>query len=158
MKSEHLGHAPVTAVPPFFKSPLLGFGQAALAGCMRKKAAQLPWCASILRRKSCKKLAAEKLWKKHKGTQDLKAWAKPLRETVYICLCLIISIYIYSVYAIVCYWELLTSTTVTARCPQSELSLDASRWPKRNRLSGKACQPSRKSLRLRDIARQNTSK
>jgi len=42
MKSEHLGHAPVTAVPPFFKSPLLGFGQAALAGCMRKKAAQLP--------------------------------------------------------------------------------------------------------------------
>lgn len=42
----------VTAVPPDL-SPLLGLGQAALAGCMRKKAAQLPSCASILRRKSC---------------------------------------------------------------------------------------------------------
>ena len=75
-----------------------------------------------------------------------------------LCERLSISAYIYSVYAIVCYWELLTSTTVTVRCPQSELSLDASRRPKRNRRSGKACQPSRKSLRLRDIARQNTSK
>ena len=90
---------------------------------------------------------------KHKGTQDLKAWAKPLRETVYICLYLINSNYIYSVYAIVWYWELLASTTVTARCPQSELSLDASRWPKRNRRSGKACQPSRKSLRLKETLR-----
>ena len=92
---------------------------------------------------------------RNSGPQGLsKAFA---RDCLYICLYHPISNYIYSVYAIVCYWELLTSTTVTARCPQSELSLDASRWPKRNRRSGKACQPSRKSLRLRDIARQNTS-
>lgn len=101
----------------------------------------------------------------HKGTQDLQAWAKPLRETVYICL---YQSYIYSVYAIVCYCLLLSIAYFhNSHCPlppiwakpwwslmhsggQKEIAAPA----KRANRAGKAldCET------LRDIARQNTSK